>query len=130
MNAKQAKELKTDEVVLKRLAKYMALYCFRNTQLENLHCGTSPNSQSGDFSDVKVVSPYGEIPWTKLSRISDAEMKDLMIDVVNKTYFHLAVLFGAPDGLFEDFLASLRKTDPQPNWNEPVLPIRTPPGEG
>src|SRR3546814_938876 len=42
-----------------------------------------------DFSDVKVVSPFGEIPWTQVSRISDAEMKALMIEIVNRVYTFL-----------------------------------------
>ena len=46
----------------------------RNSELENLHCGISPSSAIGDFSDVKVVSPYGAIDWVDLSRISDEEM--------------------------------------------------------
>ncbi len=51
----------------------------RNTFLEELHAGTVPDSASGDYSDVKVV-----IPWTRLSRISDAKMKTLMTEVTNK----------------------------------------------
>jgi hypothetical protein len=38
---------------------------------------------------VKVVTPYGEIPWSQLSRISDSEMKALMIDVVDRVYTYL-----------------------------------------
>ena len=39
--------------------------CVRNTQLEDLHAGIFPASQSGDYDDVKVISPYGEtIPQT------------------------------------------------------------------
>jgi hypothetical protein len=34
-----------------------------------------------------------EIPWSKLSRLSDEEMKALMIDVVNRTYLLLRTLF-------------------------------------
>jgi hypothetical protein len=60
------------------LAKSIAALCVRNTFLEDLHSGTSPASQTGDYSDVTVVTPYGEIPWQKLSRISDEEMKRLM----------------------------------------------------
>jgi hypothetical protein len=71
------------------LSKALALTCVRNTYLEELHAGTVPSSQTGDYSDVKVVTPFGEIPWTKLSRISDAEMKRLMKEVVNKLYTFL-----------------------------------------
>lgn len=63
--------------------------CVRNTFLETLHAGTVPDSPSGDYSDVKVVTPFGEIPWTQLSRISDDEMKRLMIEITNKVFTFL-----------------------------------------
>ena len=71
------KELRENDTMRKRLAKLMARDCFRNTKLEDLHAGVSPSSETGDYSDVKVVSPYGEIPWKRLSRLSDKEMKEL-----------------------------------------------------
>lgn len=58
----------------------------RNTFLEDLHAGVVPGFKTGDYSDVKVISPHGEIPWTKLSRISDEEMKRLMIEVVDRVF--------------------------------------------
>ncbi|MBV2150073.1 hypothetical protein KRZ98_17660 [Sphingobium sp. AS12] len=63
--------------------------CVRNSFLETLHAGTVPDSATGDYSDVKVVTPYGEIPWTQLSRISDAEMRTLMIEITNKVFTFL-----------------------------------------
>ncbi len=33
-----------------------------------------------------MVSPYGEIPWNQLSRISDGEMRALTKEIVNKVY--------------------------------------------
>jgi hypothetical protein len=78
---------------LAALAKYLAQQCFRNTILEDLHAGITPDSQIGDYTDVVVRSPNGEIPWPNLSRLNDEEMKALMIDVVNKTYHALIVLF-------------------------------------
>lgn len=71
------------------LAKSIAALCVRNTFLEALHSGITPSSQSGDYSDVKVVTPYGEIPWHKLSRLSDEEMKRLMKEIVDKIYTFL-----------------------------------------
>lgn len=71
------------------LAKSIAALCVRNTFLEDLHSGITPSSQSGDYSDVKVVTPYGEIPWNKLSRLSDEEMKRLMKEIGDKTYTFL-----------------------------------------
>ena len=65
--------------------------CVRNSP-ENLHAGISPSSRAGDYSDVKVVTPYGEIPWIRLARISDEEMKPLMTEIVNKTFTFLRFL--------------------------------------
>jgi hypothetical protein len=80
MTTKPLREIRNNTLLKKRLAKVMALQCFRNTHLENLHAGMSPSSETGDFSDVKVVSPYGEIPWTRVSRFDDHEMKELMVN--------------------------------------------------
>jgi hypothetical protein len=74
-------------------AKSMVAYCFRNTYLEDLHVGISPDSKAGDYSDVKVVSPYGEIPWGGLSRISDIEMKKLIKECVDKVYMILTMSY-------------------------------------
>jgi hypothetical protein len=120
MTPKQLAELKRDELLRKRLAKLMALTCFRNTELENLHAGASPSSKSGDYSDVKVVSPFGEIPWEKLSRLNDDEMKVLMIEVVHRCYNFLTNLFAS--GQAGMVIEALKQRDPEPNWNDPAIP--------
>ena len=108
------------DALRKRLAKLVALRCFRNTKLEDFHAGISPSSLTGYYSDVKVITPFGEIPWGKVSRLSDDEMKVLMIDVVNHCYEFLSELFGVPDGEF--LIASLKQRDPAPKWNDPQTP--------
>ena len=66
----------------KDIAKLLAVEGVRNnTDLEDLHAGIGPRSKTGDYSDVKVVTPYGEIEWNKVSRISDPEMRSLMLSV-------------------------------------------------
>jgi hypothetical protein len=94
---------------LQKVAKSLVEVCVRNA-LEDLHAGIFPSSQSGDYSDVKVVTPYGEIPWTRLGRISDEEMKLLMIDIVNKAYTFLRYL--------EDLAVESTQTR---RWNRPKL---------
>jgi len=79
----------TDNPIASQLAKAITVLCVRNTFLEELHSGKTPASKTGDYSDVKVVTPYGEIPWQQLSRISDEEMKRLMKEIVNKVYTFL-----------------------------------------
>jgi hypothetical protein len=78
-----------EEEVYAYLARAIVLHCMRNTRLEDLHAGTFPDSAAGDYTDVKVVSLYGEIPWNKASRISDAEMRSLMRQCVNRVYTYL-----------------------------------------
>jgi len=76
----------------KLLARFLALHGVRNSELENLHAGTVPFSERGDYSDVKVITPHGEIPWTELSRISDREMRVLMLDIEKRLSRALEIL--------------------------------------
>jgi hypothetical protein len=87
--------------------------------LEDLHAGTSPSSASGDYSDGTVSSAYGVIPWPKVSRLNDDEMKRLMIDVVDRTYRFIHTLFDENTG--GQLLLRLAERDPLPQWNEPTL---------
>ena len=67
---------------LQGLAKLLAVMGVRNnTELENLHSGMSPSSETGDYSDITVVSPSREIAWNRLSRIDDEEMRSLMLSI-------------------------------------------------
>ncbi|PQJ80671.1 hypothetical protein [Polaribacter porphyrae] len=47
---------------LKKDALKMAVACVINTVIENYHTGVFLQSKTGDYSDVKVVTPFGEIP--------------------------------------------------------------------
>jgi hypothetical protein len=126
MTPEQLAELKSNELVRKRIAKLMASQCFRNSMLEDFHAGTVPSSRSADYSDVKVVTPYGEIRWNDLSRVSDKEMKALMIDAVNRSYRFLSELFDSPYG--DAVIEALKSRDPLPEWNDPTIqtPLHTP----
>src|SRR5215469_1920374 len=115
----EARTLITDPVLQRRLAKYMVLQCFRNSVLEDLHAGVSPSSAAGDYSDVTVSSPYGVIPWNKVSRFNDDEMKRLMIDVVDRAYRFIHMLFDDTAG--GELLLLLAQHDPLPRWNAPTL---------
>src|SRR6516225_3804107 len=67
--------------------------------VQDLHAGIVPSSKTGDYTDVQVVSPYGEIAWNRLGRISDEEMKRLSQDIMNRLYTFLFYLLthGEPD---------------------------------
>ncbi|MBS0264484.1 MAG: hypothetical protein JSS02_21295 [Planctomycetes bacterium] len=75
-----------EEELAKRLAIRLALLCVRHTCIEDIHAGVPVDTIAGDYSDVKVVTPSKEIPWNELQRISEAEMRDFMKEVVNKIY--------------------------------------------
>lgn len=115
--------LRSDRALQKRLAKFMALQCFRNTKLEDLHAGIAPSSDVGDYSDVKVVSPLGDIPWSRLSRFNDDEMRDLMIEVVDRCYAFVRLLSDGEEA--HRLLGLLRQQDVAPDWNEPTLRHRS-----
>jgi hypothetical protein len=67
--------------------------------------------------DVSVRTPAGEIPWSKLSRLSDEEMKTLMTDVVNRTYLLLRTLFD--DNVGSHLIRTLDQQDLVPHWHDP-----------
>jgi hypothetical protein len=104
-----------NEFIAKRLALGMALMCVRNTCIEDIHAGVEPSSKAGDFSDVNVVTPYGEIPWNKLSRIRDDEMRDFMKQVVDKLY---TVLLRLDDPEFVDRMNRYTRRATA-RWDEP-----------
>ncbi len=65
------------------VAKGMAVMCFRNTPIEDIHDRTAPVSHTGDFSEVVVIDANGRrIRWREVSHISQDEMRDLMHKVV------------------------------------------------
>ena len=72
------------------LAKAMAMFCVRNTELENIHAGLAPVTRTGDYSDVIVIDAEGRrIPWSEVSHFDDDAMQDLMRQVVDRLYtFH------------------------------------------
>jgi hypothetical protein len=70
-----------------RLAKVMGMMCVRNTKLEGIHTGLVPVTKTGDYSDVVVLDAEGrKIPWAEVSHIDDAQMRELMKEIVNKLY--------------------------------------------
>jgi hypothetical protein len=112
----------TEPVLQQRLAKLIVLECFRNSGLEDLHAGISPCSATGDYSDVLVNSPYVEIPWPQVSRFSDEEMKQLLIDVVDRMYRFVHSLLDARECWA--LLLRLAERDPAPHWQTPSLESR------
>jgi hypothetical protein len=93
MDAEHVREIAVDEVLRKRLAKWMARFCFRNTKLEELH-----------------------------NRISDEEMRALMIDCTDHCYALLSILFGTQGG--DSLIDMLKENDQVPQWDEPEMPLK------
>jgi hypothetical protein len=106
---------------VKQFAKMMTAACVRRGHLEQLHDGIHSITHTGDYSDVKVIDANGrEIPWQQVSRIDQAEMKMLMIGIVNRVYtFLMRTLYHpASDPEFEKAMdrAALRWVK---DWDEP-----------
>ena len=69
------------------VAKAMAMFWVRNTQLDNLHAGIVPVTRTGDYCDVTVIDADGRrIPWPEVSHFDDDAMRDLMRQVVDRLY--------------------------------------------
>ena len=98
-------------------AMTMAMMCFRNTMLEDIHAGLTPVTQTGDFSDVMVIdADERKIPWPEVSHFGDDTMQDLMKQVVNRLCtFHLL----ADDPRFQDAIARWEAVARR--WDEPEL---------
>lgn len=47
------------DAAARRIALPLVERCVRNTSLEDLHAGKVPQNATGNFSDVKVVTPTG-----------------------------------------------------------------------
>jgi hypothetical protein len=107
---------------LKKEALKMTVACVRNTVIENYHAGQFPQSKTGDYSDVKVVTSFGEIPWNKLSRISDPEMMAFNKEVVNNLYTYLECLLNPnfDRKLKERFMSYANEYYPY-HWDEPII---------
>ena len=104
-----------DQEIAKQLALGMAVLCVRNTCIEDIHASVEPHSRAGDFSDARVVTPDGEIPWNSLSRIRNDEMREFMKQVVDRIY---TVLLRLDDPRFVERMDhyALRSTK---TWDEP-----------
>lgn len=106
------------------LAKTIVLCGLRNTILEDIHAGKDPVSKTGDFTDVKVVTPEGEIPWAvtegsdvrKLARLNNDEMRTITQGAVDKVYTILRRLDN-PDQLTSMMKYALAHTK---QWDDPV----------
>lgn len=106
------------QAALEEMAKCIVLRCFRNSKLEDFHSGTVPDSETGDYSDVRVVTPFGEIPWNEVSRISNEEMKELMIDCVNKTFTFLMNMEEDGESFVEKEVTFSKRCTR--NWQKPL----------
>ena len=73
------------------MAKWREQFCLRPTKLEELH-----------------------------DRISDEEMKALMIDCANHCYAFVSILFATQGA--NDIVDKLKENDQVPQWDEPEMP--------
>lgn len=105
------------------LARLFAQQGVRNTILEDFHSGRVPQSRTGDHSDVKVVTPDGDIPWNQVSRLSDMEMRALMLQVEkNLTRLFLELRAAEQAGRLGEMLQETRREmfgPPGVSWDRP-----------
>jgi hypothetical protein len=101
MTGKQIKRFATDEQLRKRLAKLIVQQCFRNTEIENVHAE---------------------------GKISQSDMRRIMVDSVNKTYTNLTMLLGSAE-LTDRLIELLSIQDMVSYWDEPVCQPVTLPGD-
>ncbi|OGL65773.1 hypothetical protein A3F52_00805 [Candidatus Uhrbacteria bacterium RIFCSPHIGHO2_12_FULL_47_11] len=87
-------EMQKNEVIRKRLAKLIVYHCFRNSaKFEDLHTRGTP--------------------------LTDYEVKQIMIETVNRTYKFLTQLSTVAG---DQIVEHLKKKDEVPHWNDPVEP--------
>ena len=97
------------------LAKAIVVWAFRNAPIEDIHAGISPQSKTGDFTDVYVHDAEGnEIPWVKVSHITDTEMKKIMKFAVDR--IHLFLKNPSDQKVIEDLEFSSMYTR---KWDDP-----------
>ncbi len=100
----------------------------RTRVLPELRTGRSACRHLAGLGCGRLLGCFGEqsvwraIPWPQVSRLNDEEMKQLMIDVVNRTYRLVHRLFDDREGLV--LLLRLAERDPAPHWQTPSLRSR------
>jgi hypothetical protein len=52
--------------------------------------------------------------------IGQEDMKELMIEVVNRTYLHLSAILSS--NASPEIIEHLKEHDPVPNWDQPEMP--------
>ena len=106
-----------DDRLASLLIRTMALTCFRNSKLEDIHAGLTPVTKTGDYSDVTVIDADGRrISWPDVSHFDDDAMRDLMRQVVDRLYT-FEQLAREPD--FLDRIGPWM--DVASRWDEPKL---------
>ena len=106
-----------DDALQSLLIRTMALTCFRNSKLEDIHAGLTPVTKTGDYSDVTVIDADGRrISWPDVSHFDDDAMRDLMRQVVDRLYT-FEQLAREPD--FLDRIGPWM--DVASRWDEPKL---------
>jgi len=109
------------------LARYIALRAVRNGILEGHHTGITPVSEAGDYRDVVVVTPSGSIPWNEVSRLSDEEMRVLMLQVEEEITKCLETIDTLEGPEYQRFLKRLEQElfgSSGISWDRPNKPDR------
>ena len=112
-----AENASPDDRLASLLIRTMALTCFRNSALEDIHAGLTLVTKTGDYSDVTVIDADGRrIPWPEVSHFDNEAMRQLMRQVVDRLYT-FEQLAHEPD--FLDRIGPWM--DVASRWDEPKL---------
>ena len=100
-----------DQKVLAKLAKVLALTCFRKTKLAEFRTGIVPTSLTGDSSDILVRDAKGNVvPWPEVCLLDDESMQQLMAQFYQRIYGLLARV----NAVEHTFLAPMAGREPNP----------------
>ena len=126
------------------IARQIAYESIRNTFLEDLHSGISPSTKTGDYSDLFVITPYGKISLNeqeqetmiggklkkgkfKVSRISDEEMRKLMLEIEENLRLSLWYWVGRGKHKDKKILEAVEKAlfgEDGISWDNPKLTLQ------
>ena len=93
------------------LAKAMAMFCVRNTKLEDIHAGIVPVTRTGDSSDVTVIGANGRRIAFEASQLVERVVLNKQRGQPARHNHHLCTVIGRPRGRSKCYLIN---HDPHP----------------
>lgn len=102
---------------IRDMAAYLTSQCLHTDFMQKHHEGFFPESESKDYSDVKVKTVEGEIAWKDLARISDDELAALGAEMTEKIYTFLSFWLSRAEGADRDAVLRTFGFAAQDEWS-------------